>query len=389
MNALAGMIFRPVNLLLKTGLFLLLNLTFSAFSMPGGEEIKSSGETTSDTTQAIVLYGHSFLFDPSRFSSEIELIAYLDSLLEQKNVNYQLLEEINLFMEIRKKDDYAIYSMIDSLFDLEEIPYALINQINFYVATRDFGRKDYQSLSVTSYFSGYSNKGHCFYEAWDIINPHPAYNPLTEPDTAVQLVLADSSSYCGYYHPVPGLVTSNFGWRNGRAHNGIDLDLRTGDPVRSAFDGVVRIAGRRGGYGNLVVVRHYNGLETYYAHLHRIKVKPGQSVEAGQLLGSGGNTGNSRGSHLHFEVRFRGKPLNPKHVISFNSRSLHSDQIIVNKTKWSYTAYPEGTVVHSVRKGESLSSIANRYGTTINRLCEINHIHRNSILRVGQKIRIS
>ena len=109
--------------------------------------------------------------------------------------------------------------------------------------------------------------------------------------------------------PVGGNVTSEFGHRWGRHHNGMDLDLETGDGVKAVFEGKVRYAQYHASYGYLIVIRHYNGLETYYAHLSSILVHANDKIKAGQLIGLGGNTGRSYGSHLHFEVRYKRPPV--------------------------------------------------------------------------------
>jgi hypothetical protein len=151
---------------------------------------------------------------------------------------------------------------------------------------------------------------------------------------------------------------------------------------------MVRISRHHPGYGRVVIIRHYNGLETLYAHLHRLKVKPGDVIEAGQLVGLGGSSGRSTGSHLHFEVRFKGKPLNPRTIIDFNNNCLVSDSIQLVKNRWSYQVVPLGVKYHHVKAGEHLYGIAKKYNTTISNLCLMNGISRNRPLQVGQKIRI-
>lgn len=113
--------------------------------------------------------------------------------------------------------------------------------------------------------------------------------------------------------PVHGRVTSNFGWRNGRPHKGIDIwhQARSKAEIIAAKDGVVTRAGYANGYGNLVVIDHGDGWETYYAHLSWISVSKGQKVSKGTFLGNMGKTGNATGYHLHFEIRQHNKAINP------------------------------------------------------------------------------
>ena len=113
--------------------------------------------------------------------------------------------------------------------------------------------------------------------------------------------------------PTEGRVSSGYGWRWGRMHYGIDYSGCNRDTSRSVWDGVVRYAerGYNGGYGNLVVVRHFNGLETYYAHHWSLLVQEGDTLSAGEGIGIIGSTGRSTGPHLHFEVRFLGVPIDP------------------------------------------------------------------------------
>jgi murein DD-endopeptidase MepM/ murein hydrolase activator NlpD len=100
-------------------------------------------------------------------------------------------------------------------------------------------------------------------------------------------------------------VTSHFGRRGRRAHEGVDLRAHSGTPVYAAHDGVVQVSRRVRGYGNLVLIRHPHGLSTVYGHNSRLIVKSGQKVKQGQLIARSGNTGRSRGPHLHFEVRYQ------------------------------------------------------------------------------------
>ena len=138
----------------------------------------------------------------------------------------------------------------------------------------------------------------------------------------------------GYVMPVNGRVTSGYGYRPkfGRMHKGVDLSLKMNDTVRSAFEGKVRIVNYEAkGYGNYVVIRHPNGLETVYGHLNKHLVKENQYVKAGQPIGLGGSTGRSTGPHLHFETRYMGYAINPAGIIDFANQCTHTDVYTFSK----------------------------------------------------------
>ncbi len=120
----------------------------------------------------------------------------------------------------------------------------------------------------------------------------------------------DGSSSSGFIWPVNGVVTSGFGWRWGRMHEGIDIAAPTGTSIRAAAAGTVIFAGWMGGYGNLTIIDHGNGLATAYGHQSAIYVGGG-SVSQGTVIGAVGSTGNSTGPHLHFEVRVNGTAVDP------------------------------------------------------------------------------
>lgn len=139
-----------------------------------------------------------------------------------------------------------------------------------------------------------------------------------------------------FHMPVPGRVTSPFGWRArfGRMHKGVDMSLRVGDTVRSAFSGKVRLTKFEGkGYGYYVVVRHDNGMETVYGHLSRFLVKPNQRVKAGEPIALGGNTGRSTGPHLHFETRYMGLCINPADIIDFANKTTYRETFAFDLSK--------------------------------------------------------
>jgi murein DD-endopeptidase MepM/ murein hydrolase activator NlpD len=194
---------------------------------------------------------------------------------------------------------------------------------------------------------------------------------------------------CDFQSPWTGRVTSSYGWRNNRPHYGVDIKLNTGDSVKSAFEGMVRVSKYSRSYGNVVVIRHQNGLETLYAHLSKRTVKVGDVVKTGNTLGLGGNTGRSFGSHLHFETRYLGEPLNPMDVFEITDTTfkVHKKNFDLTAANFAFVKEVRKIKHHRVRSGDSLWRISKRYGISINRLCRINKINRKKTLRIGQKIR--
>ncbi len=203
----------------------------------------------------------------------------------------------------------------------------------------------------------------------------------------------------GYAFPIEKKTTSGFGRRHGSYHKGIDIPLKTGEQIVSAFDGKVRYAKyNSGGFGRLIIIRHANGLETYYAHLSKIKVKPNQVVKAGEVIGLGGSTGRSYSPHLHFEMRYHDVAFDPEKVFDTEHYCLRKESVqvadLLQKSNYRPKSIPhqdhlaEGTV-YSIRSGDTLSKIAARNGTTVDALCNLNGLNRNSILQIGQRIRVN
>ena len=252
-------------------------------------------------------------------------------------------------------------------------------------------------------------------EGWDsgLVN---CYSGMSVPDN----VTIDVSNFA---MPHPGYITSPYGYRRRfrRMHKGVDLKLNIGDTVRAAFDGRVRIVknqGRRKGYGLYVVIRHGNQLETVYGHLSKFLVEPNTDVKAGDPIALGGNTGRSTGPHLHFETRYMGYAINPCAIFDFANQTTHTDTYTFSKATYQNArnfspsanseyakAYMKknppkpyvrsktstagaGSSTYRVRKGDSLSKIASRNGTTVARLCRINGIKANTKLQIGQKIKL-
>lgn len=249
--------------------------------------------------------------------------------------------------------------------------------------------------------SSFSAAWDIYINTWDteILNPYIYdYQSFNSP---VNLCLATDS--LGFVMPVTNIVTSNYGHRKGRQHQGVDLDLETGDTVVSAFDGVVRMSRFYYGYGNMVVVRHHNGLETLYGHLSKVEVEPGQEVKAGQMVGLGGNTGHSFGSHLHFEIRFMGQPIDPSKFIAFDKFSLVNNEVQIDSAMFannklvkkqhkdgdfSETHYKavKKPKYHVIKQGDTLSAIARKHKTTVAKLCKLNKMKATSTLKLGKKI---
>ncbi len=260
-----------------------------------------------------------------------------------------------------------------------------------------------------------------FTEAWDPKSTNP-YREANPPESVTLWIVDTLDSYCCPNQTTP---SSKFGYRHGRAHTGIDLPYPKGTPVYAAFDGKVRLSDYVGGYGNLVVLRHENGLETFYGHLAESKVSPGEWVHAGDVIGLGGSTGRSSGPHLHFETRYKGHAFDPSWLIDFQTGTLrhrlfrlkssyfnpHSryvqteededeiniadekDRIEAEEKAKKEAAAREAAALaaikyHTVRKGDTLSGIAVKYHTSVKTLCRLNGIKETKTLQIGQKIRV-
>ncbi len=211
----------------------------------------------------------------------------------------------------------------------------------------------------------------------------------------------------GFAMPCPGKITSNYGYRArfGRMHKGVDLAIRSNDTIYAAFDGKVRLTNYEAkGYGNYVIIRHPNGLETVYGHLNKHLVKPDQVVRAGDPIGLGGSTGRSTGPHLHFETRFMGYAINHSAIFDFANQTTHTDTYTFSKATYTqarnyapsrqetaqenpYKSAKSSPATYTVRKGDTLSSVARSYGLSVARLKSLNGLKSNT-LRAGQKLKL-
>lgn len=187
------------------------------------------------------------------------------------------------------------------------------------------------------------------------------------------------------------IKTSNFGPRWGHFHHGVDLALPMGEPVFAVFNGVIKLSMYGKGYGNYVIIKHDNGLETLYAHLSKRSVKAGQRVKAGQMIGAVGSTGYSTGPHLHFEVHYQGYTLNPMLLYDFkNPNQLRGDKFFIKPHHFRHygNATPKkGYLFHEVGQNESLEAIATRYKVTAEDLIRLNQL-QSTKLNAGQIIQI-
>ena len=243
---------------------------------------------------------------------------------------------------------------------------------------------------------------------WDTSKIHVYNEELKDLPMSMVIDLVDTLK--SYHYPFMGRVTSKYGPRRRGIHQGTDIDVETGDPIYATFDGRVRHTNYIArGYGNLVIIRHDNGLETFYAHLSEINVKPGEWVTAGQVIGKGGNTGRSTGSHLHYEIRYKGHSFDPERLIDFKTGDLRRETFLLKRTYFSpYSRFTQdfdeevqsdeedkkiakeaaAVKYHVVKSGDTLGRIAINNHTTVTKLCQLNGIKKTSTLRIGQRIRV-
>lgn len=264
-------------------------------------------------------------------------------------------------------------------------------------------------------------------------------NPL--PESGVLAVNLDQlrKEFC---YPYRGSFLSDYGMRGQALHTGIDIKTVPNDTIRAALPGVVRMSKLYGSYGNIIVIRHYCGFETVYAHCSRNLVKVNNVVEAGDPIGLGGRTGRASTEHLHFELRAAGEHVDPKRLLDIDKQGLQKGMLFFQKfddelvayssmdelnkikdSKWdvaqnripktpvnlpgqqeppqqitvkkaptstnkSSNKASSGSKYHTVKKGDTLYAISRKYSTTVKKICALNGIKENSVLSINQKLRV-
>ena len=244
---------------------------------------------------------------------------------------------------------------------------------------------------------------------WDTTNI-AAYKSVKIDSLPQSVAINLVDSLKSYRFPYVGRVTSRYGIRHRRAHNGIDIALKVGDTICSAFDGRVRFSKATDtGYGTLVIIRHDNGLETYHGHLSARLVEEEDRVVAGQPIALGGNSGRSTGPHIHFETRYYGQSFDPERIINFRTGELRRDSFLLSKNYFSiYSKYSQDFNAeaernaaekkenelsaekryYKVRKGDYLGLIAKKNNTTVAAICRLNGIKSTTVLQIGRTLRV-
>ena len=254
-------------------------------------------------------------------------------------------------------------------------------------------------------------------------------NPLPESGVLELSLDQMKSEFC---YPAPGHLLSPYGRRGNAYHTGTDIKAQRGDTIYAALPGVVRMSKYYSSYGNLVVIQHYYGFETLYAHNTTNLVKVNEEVETGDPIALAGDTGRATGTHVHFEVRVAGDHIDPEKLIDTKNHCLHSGMLYIAPVEGVMTAYTDESELqskkddaalkaeadrkaveaaearakevarqkekeeaaaadsqyHTVKSGDTLYGIALKYKSTVKKLCSLNGINEKSILSIGQKIRV-
>ncbi|MBE6217098.1 MAG: LysM peptidoglycan-binding domain-containing protein [Bacteroidales bacterium] len=284
-------------------------------------------------------------------------------------------------------------------------PIDTLDTVNEYIKVILYGDNTWQYYKTPDY----QKVTGVFDECWKEDGTNPYGIELADLPASWSIWLVDSLNQ--YHCPFQGDVhyRGKFGVRRGRRHLGVDVPLKVGDPVYATFTGKVRISKYWGAFGNLVVIRHDNGIETFYAHLSKRNVEVGDWVNAGDVIGLGGSTGRSTGPHLHFETRYKGFAFDPQWLIDFKTGELRHRLFVLKKKYFNiYSNYEQdfedemknheedaaedaeraAMKYYVIRSGDTLSKIARNNGTTVSELCRLNGMTTKTTLRIGKKIRV-
>ncbi len=268
----------------------------------------------------------------------------------------------------------------------------------------------YPSISETYQIPAYS----LYNRYWDVQHLRSRALDIPFANDHLMLLLVQDGNHNFVFPCVYDEITLPYGLtKRGDFHPGVDLSVDYQTLVKCCFDGVVRMAKSYGAYGLTVVVRHYNGLETVYSHLDKLCVKPGQMVNAGDVIGQAGKSGNVKECTLHFETRFMNEPFDPALMIDFDeedllrntlSLTLEDFRIVpVDATSASGTTPQTSTTTktvldfdtnnalgqyHIVKKGDSLYRIAQEYHTSVDKILKLNNLDNPDKIAEGQKLRV-
>lgn len=285
-------------------------------------------------------------------------------------------------------------------------PIDTLDTVNEHIKVILYGDNTWQYYKTP----GFQQRTDVFDEYWhtEDVNPYKSVHRDSLPQQwSIWLVDSLDQYHCPYQAEV--YPRGKFGPRRGRRHQGVDLPLKVGDPVYAAFTGKVRLSKYYGAFGNLVVIRHENGIETFYAHLSKRNVQVGDWVNAGDVIGLGGSTGRSTGPHLHFETRYKGYAFDPQWLIDFKNGHLRHRLFVLKKKYFNiYSNYEQdfedemknheedqkedaeeaAKRYYTIKAGDTLGRIAINNNTTVSELCRLNGITRTTTLRIGRRIRV-
>lgn len=264
---------------------------------------------------------------------------------------------------------------------------------------------------------------------WDTENICSRHLALPFAGNPLRIILVQSNNN-PFFFPCGGATSVNALYgagKNNEFHPGVDIAVKSGSPVKCCFDGVVRMAKIYGDYGRVVVVRHYNGLETVYANLSKIMVKPGQILQSGDILGASGKSSKTGVEQLHFESRFMNECFNPAMFIDFDYMEIKENTLMLNESDMMLQqrenaevkqepvkkikgeeAKPAESVslekvkeegekktqengpaeYHIVKAGETMYRISVKYNISLTKLLQLNNMKETDKIDIGQKIRV-